>query len=98
MTTTVQELLQTKYDKFIEDIKPIIPEFHNLLDRKDEADLLEILELLIFLFPDNNYMFHLNEVLKLKQVDITDEQKNNLIPFIEQYLEFLRKIKSHLNI
>ena len=94
--TTVKNLLETKFNEFIEKVKPIISDLENSFKVDGEVDYLDILDVVLFLFPDDQTSYNLDEFLDLKQIEINEDKKKQLIPILNNYLEFLRKLKKLL--
>ena len=94
--TTVKTLLKTKFDEFIEKVKPIVTELENSFKVDEDLNYLDALDIILFLFPDEKTLYNLEQFLDLKQISITDENKTLMIPILDDYLIFLRKIKKLL--
>jgi hypothetical protein len=94
MSRTVQDVLKESQQQFIEDVIPVVPNAKDFIPVVPDNELLDALEMSLFLFPDDRTSYHLDQLLELKGCTITDEQKEGLIPIIEAYVKKLRKIKS----
>lgn len=95
--TTVKVLLVTKFNEFVENVKHIVPDIEKVICGYGDIDHLEVMKVLLFLFPDDKLNFHLDQVLELKNIQLTDDKKQQLLPFIEIYIQFLRKLDVMLN-
>lgn len=97
MSKTVKEVLKETFEKFRDKTKSIVASKHiDLLNDFEESDLLNAVDLLIFLFPSEDTKYHLLEVLQLKNIELSDSEIDNLIPVIEKLLVRLKEIKSLL--
>lgn len=97
-TVTLEEILDLKFKQFYNDVIEIVGS--NMLpfvkpEQDENLEYLEMIDLLIFLFPDQNTLYNINEVLDLKCITtITDEQKNKLVPIIDTFMLFCNKVKA----
>lgn len=94
--TTVKTLLETKFNEFVTNVKEFCPQIENSLKEFTDIDHLEVLDVVLFLFPDEQTSYHLDQFLDLKHLELSDENKQKILPFLETYLTFLRKIKKLL--
>lgn len=94
--TTVKSILVSKFNEFVGDVKHIVPEIESLIGGYGEIDHLDVMKVLIFLFPDDNLEYHLEQLLELKNFTLTKAKQRELLPFIESYLKVLRKIDAIL--
>ena len=92
------QLLESKFNAFVEEIKPIVNDVDTFLEDMQNIDYIEVLQVVLFLFPDDRTGYHLDQLLELKQIELTSDQKDGLIPIIKKYVTFLEKIKSHLDL
>ena len=90
MSVTVEELLTEKFKNFYAEIYEYLPDFN----KPEDANVLEILELFLFLFPDDNTEFNIRQVLELKGSQMTDQNIEKVVPIIDKHLKILRKIKT----
>jgi hypothetical protein len=94
-TVTVKEVMQSRFDHFVTNLKPILPELAHIYESAD-IELLELMELFLFLFPNDNYGYHLDQLCEMKNYILTEEQKSQILPHIQTYVSFLRKINNLL--
>ena len=66
----------------------------SLFPPNDEVDLLEVTDLLNFLFPDDNTLINLEELLAVKGIEMPEEDKNKILPIIDKILKFVRQVKT----
>ena len=95
----VAELLEMKFYEFSKKIETIVPESKKLVEdvaSDEDIDHLEVLDTVLFLFPDERYEYHVDQLLSLKNIELADDQKEKLIPIISEYVLFLNKVKKHL--
>jgi hypothetical protein len=85
--------MQHRLNDFVDNIKPVLPELAQLYESAD-IELIELMELLLFLFPNDNYAYHLNQLCELKNYSLSDEQCFQILPHLQSYISFLRKIKN----
>jgi hypothetical protein len=93
MSKTVEQILLEKYYEFKNEVSTIIDDFDKHFDDLDPGDLIDLMDLMLFIFPSDNTERHLNELLDLKQLTISDEKKQQLIPICNKYVMFLNKVK-----
>ena len=90
---TVQEILMSKYLSFKEEISDIIPNFDEQFDEMDPTDLVDMMDLMLFLFPTDDTKRHLEELLALKGVELSADKVDELVPLCSKYVIFLNKVK-----
>lgn len=90
-TKSVEELLKDKYSEVKKEISEIVD--ISLFQEIDEEDLLNMIELVFFLFPDDKTLFNLNELITLQGTNINDEQKDKIVVIIDKYIIWLRKLR-----
>lgn len=96
----VADLLESKFFEFTNDVKVIVPDAEALVKEMasdENVDQIEVMDTVLFLFPDDRYTYHLDQLLELKSIHLEVGQKEKLIPVIEKYVTVLRKIKVYLN-
>jgi len=92
MTTTVKTLLEKKYIELLKEIKPILnQEIFPEID--DEFDWKEFMDYLQFLFPDEEYAFHLEQLAMLRGITLVNGQIDKLVPIVSRYLNWVTKFK-----
>ena len=89
---TLEQLLKDHYEEFYKELSETIVIDQSLFPKED-VDLLEVTDLLNFLFPDENTLHNLNELLDLKEIKMTEEDKEKIIPIIDKIVKFVRKVK-----
>ena len=98
MSATLEEIMKLKYDAFVEAAQEILPaevfSMRNDEGNIDDFNLIEVMDVMLFLFPDDRTKFHLLELCDLKRVTLTEEQIDQLIPIVEKYMKFLKKVKA----
>ena len=90
------ELLEKKFNEFVLEAKRVIGDTDRLLQDVTNIDYIEVVDVVLFLFPDDNIPYHLDELLQLKSISLSDGEKEDLYPIIEKYLVFLRKVQPML--
>ena len=90
---TVKDVLIDKYFQFRNEIKSVMTVENEVFPVIEDDDLLEWLDTVLFLFPDDNTKYNLDQLVELKQIEIEKEKRELLIPFIDKYVGSLRKIK-----
>ena len=91
---TVKEILRESFDKFKNKASIIVVnEVESLYDFDDE-DLLDALDMLVFLFPSDDTDLHLRQLLDLKNIYVSDDQFIELLPLVKRFVDHLKEIKS----
>lgn len=90
---TVKEVLIEKYFQFKNDIREVMTVDNEVFPVIEDEDLLEWLDTVLFLFPDVKTKYNLDQLIELKQIELEEEKRELLIPFIDKYVASLRKIK-----
>ena len=91
---TLETLLKTKFEEFYREVSEAIVIDKSLFPKEENIDLLEVTDLLNFLFPDDNTLYNLEQLLELKGIELTDEDKYKLVPILDKMITFVRKIKN----
>ena len=93
MTTTRKILIETKYNELINTIETyninILPKL------SDEFDTIDLLFFFNFYFggcKDNNFKEPLINIIKTKNIIISDDTFNRLYPIIETFLIFFKNL------
>ena len=92
MTTTRRKLIETKYNELINTIETyninILPKL------SDEFDTIDLLFFFNFYFGGctNNFKEPLLNIIKTKNIIITDDTFNKLYPIIETFLIFFKNL------
>jgi hypothetical protein len=86
MSQTVEAVLKQSQKEFISDVQPIVPNANDFIPKVADEDLLDLLDMVLFLFPDDKIDYHLDQLLELKQCRITSDQKTELVPIIKRYV------------
>ena len=91
---TVKEVLRESFDKFKNKALPIVENELETLCNFEDEDLLDALDMLMFLFPSDDTELHLNQLMELKSISVTEEQFNELLPLVKRFVNHLKEIKS----
>lgn len=86
--------------EFLEKIENLCPNIYNVIKTQlgvklDTNNLTaknigDMNQLILFLFPTFDTLRHLNELMELKGLSISDEDKENLCPILKQFIEINR--------
>jgi hypothetical protein len=93
MSKTVEHILLEKYLEFKLEISATIADFDKYFQELDPTDLIDLMDLMLFMFPDDNTKENLETLLKWKGVDLAEDDMQQLAPVVNKYLVFLRKVK-----
>ena len=91
---TLERLLKERFEEFYNELSEAIVIDQSLFPPNDEVDLLEVTDLLNFLFPDDNTLINLEELLAVKGIEMPEEDKNKILPIIDKILKFVRQVKT----
>ena len=95
----IGDLLESKFYEFTTEVKCVVPEAEKImsdLGGVNKVDYIEVMDAILFLFPDDRTLYHLDQLLDLKGINIPNTQKELLIPLVEKYVAFLVKVKAHI--
>jgi len=93
MTTTRKILIETKYNELINTIETY--NINILPPLTDEFDTIDLLFYFNFYFggcKDNNFKEPLINIIKTKNIIISDDTFNRLYPIIETFLIFFKNL------
>lgn len=95
--TTYKTLIEKKYNELLKDIEGIIDITDELMPNlDDETNWAELIKYIEFIFPDENTAYNIRELFEFKDIEITEEQINKLVPIIDKYLKFMKTIKKYI--
>ena len=60
MSVTVEAVLKQSQKEFISDVQPIVPNANDFIPKVADEDLLDLLDMVLFLFPDDKIDYHLD--------------------------------------
>ena len=92
MTTTRKKLIESKYNELIKNIETYNINILPKLD--DEFDVIELLFFFNFYFGGckDNFKEPLLDIIKTKNINISDDTFNTLYPTIETFLIFFKNL------
>lgn len=95
MSISLKDLLEKKYDEFISEVGLFMDTsiFSSQVD-KTNINWSDYVNFIDFLFPSSDTKTHLNELLDFKSIKLNDSQIIVLVPILDKYLIFLRKVKT----
>jgi hypothetical protein len=96
MSRTIQDVLKENQAQFIKEVTPIVPTVAEFMPNFPDDELLDALDMALFIFPDDRTEYNLKQLLELKGCEVTPEQMLGLIPVIDAYVTKLRKVKTFI--
>jgi hypothetical protein len=82
-----------KYLEFKAEVSTIIDDFDKHFQDLDPTDLIDLMDLMLFMFPNDKTAENLNGLIEWRGVDLADDKRQLMIPIVDKYLMFLRKVK-----
>ena len=91
-TITRKDLIIQKYNILLENIKIHTNEI--IFPSLDDYEIYELFYFFNLYFnTDDNYILKLKEIIKSKQLNITDDTLNIIYPYVKDFLDFFQTIK-----
>lgn len=95
--TTYKILIENKYNELLKEIEGIIDISDELMPNlDDETNWVELIKYIEFIFPDENTSYNISELFEFKDIEISTEQIDKLVPIIDKYLKFMKTIKKYI--
>ena len=92
-TTTRKKIIIKKYNELLNNIK-LVYTTNALLPSLDEYDIVELLFYFNFYFSSykDDFNIPLKEIIKTKNIEITDDEYNKIYPLIHDFLINFKKL------
>jgi hypothetical protein len=94
MSKTVKTILKESFEKFKNQLQDVSDQDIEILNTIEDDDLIDTLDMVIFLFPSDSTEIHLKELMDLKGVKVSEEQFKAVLPVVERFVIHMKKIKS----
>ena len=92
-TTTRKKIIIKKYNELLNNIK-LVYTTNTLLPSLDDFDIVELLFYFNFYFGSykDDFNIPLKEIIKTKNIEITDDEYNKIYPLIHDFLINFKKL------